>query len=46
MNGIDLFDKILVFAKILFQCEEEGKFQSLEVREQALSHLKRKNISL
>ena len=39
--GIDLFVKILVFVKILFQStrKEEEEFQSLEVREQAPSHL-------
>ena len=43
--GIDLFVKILVFVKILSQDrrkeEEEEEFQSLEVREQAPSHLKK-----
>ena len=39
--GIDLFVKILVFVKILSQStrKEEEEFQSLEVREQAPSHL-------
>ena len=42
MEGIDLFVKILVFVKILSEVtRKEGKFQSLEVREQAPSHLKR-----
>ena len=44
MEGIDLFVKILVFVKILSQDrrkeEEEEEFQSLEVQEQAPSHLK------
>ena len=42
MEGIDLFVKSLFFVKILSQCRrrKEGKFQSLEVREQAPSHLK------
>ena len=44
MEGIDLFVKILVFVKILSQGrrkeEKEEEFQSLEVREQASSHLK------
>ena len=43
MEGIDLFVKILVFVKILSQGrrkEEEEEFQSLEVQEQAPSHLK------
>ena len=37
-----VFFKILVFVKILSQCRRRkvGKFQSLEVREQAPSHLK------
>ena len=40
MEGIDLFAKILVFVKILSQCpRKEEEFQSLEVREQAPSHL-------
>ena len=44
MKGVDLFVNILVFVKILSQCrrkeEEEEEYQSLEVREQAPSHLK------
>ena len=43
MEGIDLFAKILVFVKILSQGrrkEEEEEFQSVEVPEQAPSHLK------
>jgi hypothetical protein len=44
MEGIDLFVKSLFFVKILSQGrrkeEEEEEFQSLEVREQAPSHLK------
>ena len=41
LKGIDLLDKILVFVKILSKStRKEGNFQSLEVREQAPSHLK------
>ena len=32
MEGIDVFDKIWIFVKILAQCKEGQEFRSLEVR--------------
>ena len=40
MKGIDFFVKNLVFVKILSESTRKEEFQSLEVREQAPSHLK------
>ena len=45
MEGIDLFDKILVFVEDFVSMEKEGRgqeFGSLEVREASSSHLKMK----